>query len=274
MSHRGDVLPLTLMMGNHIPLEGLNTKTLGGTIMNSIINKKMTKPVAVWIVLALCVSMFSAPAMAQRVAVHPPGPGYGGRPYGPPPPYYRRPSDFDRTLAVVGTVGAIAAVASARNNHYYYRQPTVVVAAPRPTVVVRTQPSPIIVERPVVVEKQVIVEKPVVVERQVSVVVGAEDSYSPKLGASFRIENMQIPGYKFTAARLTSDPQPNSPLHGIGLRKGDVITRLNDSPADTLAELERHDNNTLIRYIKTGTTKVLLANVFIPAHGGEIYHAP
>ena len=249
---------------------------LGDAIMRSTMNRKTIRPVVGILVLALCFSLFSTPAMAQRMIVRPPGPMYGGRPgYPPPPPaYYRRgPSDLDKALAVVGTVGVIAAIANARNNNYYnYRQPAVVVAPPRPTVVVnRTSP-------PVIVEKQVVIEKPVVIERQVSVPVSTEGSYSPTLGASFRIENMQIPGYKFTAARLMSDPQPDSPLYGIGLRKGDVITRINDNPADTFAELEQHEKNTLIRYIKTGTTKVLLANIYIPtnaeASGHGTYNAP
>ena len=242
--------------------------------MNVIINRKTSRLTAGFLVLALCFSVFSAPALAQRMVVRPPGPPFGGYPYRHHyyPPYYHRTSDFDRALAVIGTVGAVAAVANARHNPYYYhRYPTVVVAPPRPAVVV-TQPSPVIVERPVVVEKQVIVE------RQVPVVVGQEGSYSPKLGAWFRIENMQIPGYRFTAARLMSDPLPNSPLNRIGLQKGDVITRLDDTPVNTLAELERHEGGTLVRYIKTGTTKVLLANVHIPVNtnvrNNEVYHAP
>ena len=234
--------------------------------MKSIVNRKVIRLGAGLLMLALCVSMVSAPAMAQppRRPGPPPGRYYGPpppyRPYGPPP---HRSSDFNKALAVIGTVGAVAAIANARNNsYYYYRQPTVVVAPPRP----------------IIVEKQVIVEKPVVVERQVPVVVSGEGTYSPKLGASFRIESMQIPGYRFMAARLTSDPLPDSPLHGIGLRKGDVVTRLDDSPADTFAELERHERNTLVRYIKTGTTKVLLANVYIPTDSevlsDETYNAP
>ena len=232
--------------------------------MKNITNKNLTRPITVVLVLALCFAAISAPALAQ-----PPYRPGGGRPYGPPPPPRRGPSDFDKALAIVGTVGAIAAIANSRNNsYYYYRRPSVVVTSPRPVVV----------ERPIVVEKQVVVERPVVVERQVPVPVNQEGTYSPKLGASFRIENMQIPGYKFTAARLMSDPLEGSPLHGLGLRKGDVITRLNDKPADTLTELERHERNISIRYIKTGTTKVLLANIYIPTDtevfNSDTYNAP
>ena len=237
--------------------------------MKNISNRKMIRLAATFLVLVLCISVFSAPALAQ--GMRRPGPPI----YGPPPP--RRPSDFDRALAIVGTVGTIAAIANARNNnYYYYRQPSIVVAPPRPTVVVSR--PPVIVERPVVVEKQVVVEKPVVIERQVPVLVGNEGSYSPKLGASFRIENMEIPGHRFTAARLTSEPLEDSPLRDMGLRKGDVITRLNDFPASTLVQLDMHTGNTLIRYIKTGTTKVLLANIYIPTDADVLndgpYHAP
>ena len=241
--------------------------------MKSITSRRMTRPAAGFLVLALCISMFSTPALAQPPRR--PGPPLGSRPYGPPPPppYRRGPSDLDKTLAVIGTVGAVAAIANARNNSYYYRQPYYPYYPYRPPAIVVAPPP-----RPVVVERQVIVEQPVVIERQVPAAVGYEGSYSPKLGASFRIENMQIPGYRFTAARLMSDPVPTSPLYGIGLRRGDVITRLNDNPVDTLAELERHERSTLIRYIKTGTTKVLLANIYIPADGAvfdsETYNAP
>jgi len=236
--------------------------------MKHIIHRNITRSAAALLVLALCVSVFSAPALAQRVVIRP-GPTYIGHPRYHHHHHYYRVNDFDRAMAIVGTVGA--AVAIARQNRYYH-QPAVVVAPARPMVVV-TPPSPVVVQRPVVIERQVVVEQPVIVERQVPAAAGQEGSYSPKLGAWFRIENMQLPGYRFTAARLISDPLPDSPLNNIGLRKGDVITRLNDSPADNLAELERHDRNTLVRYIKTGTTRVLLANVHIPVTT-EVYNAP
>ena len=231
------------------------------------------------LVLALCASTFSAPAMAQRTVVRHPTPVFMGHHHFPQHHHHhyypRRTNDFDRALAVIGTVGAVAAIANARHHRYYH--PPVVVVPARPTVVV-AQPSPVIVQRPVVVERPVIVERPVVVERQIPVAVAQEGTFSHALGAWFRIENMQIPGHRFTAARLVSDPLPDSPLNRIGLQQGDVITRLNDNPVNTFAELERHSRNTSIRYIKTGTTRVLLANIYIPANvevrGGEVYLAP
>ena len=244
--------------------------------MKSISNRKMIRPAATLLVLALCMSVFSAPAMAQ-VFVRRPGPPPGFRPYGPPPPPPpRRANDLDTALAIIGTVGAVAAIASNQNNnYYYYRRPAIVVAPPPPVVVSR---PPVVVERPIVVERPVVVEKQIIVERQVPVAVSNEGSYSHKLGALFSIENMEIPGYRFTAARLMSDPVDSSPLRDIGLQKGDVITRLNDAPTNTLAGLERHTGNMAMRYIKTGTTRVQLANIYIPrdseVFNNGTYNAP
>ena len=230
----------------------------------SIINSKTIRLTAGLLTFALGVSVLSAPVFAHGVPFYGPGGFYGYSPYHhpfyPPP---RRMNDFDRTLAVIGTVGAVAAAANARNYHYYRRPPTVIVTQPRPPIVI-AQPNPIVIERPVVVE------------RLAPVAPVQEGSYSPRLGAWFRIENMQIPGHTFTAARLTSEPLPDSPLNRLGLRRGDVITRLNDNPANVLTELDRHAGNTSIRYIKTGTTRVLLGNVFIPAQvdGQNGYLAP
>ncbi|MDR2762022.1 MAG: hypothetical protein LBB88_05425 [Planctomycetaceae bacterium] len=177
------------------------------------------------------------------------------------PPYHghgRHYNDFDRTVGVLGAVGSIVAAANGYSPYDYYPRRPVVVVPPQPVVI--TQPvSPVVVERPVVVEKKIVVEKqvPVVVQNN-------NDYYSTKLGAAFVIQNMQIPGYTFTAARLTSDPIIGSPLNAIGLTKGDVITRLDNESVDSIDVLEKHDANTVIRYIKTGTTKVLLGKIYIP----------
>ncbi|MDR0328089.1 MAG: hypothetical protein LBI05_07335 [Planctomycetaceae bacterium] len=220
--------------------------------MTSIFNTKMFPLGVGFLTLALCFSLVSAPALAQPSR----RPGPPPRHYGPPPRYHYH-SDIGPALAIAGIGIGVAAIANARNNRYYYQQPAVVVAPP---------PRPVIIERPVVVHQQV------------PVVIGSNGSYSDKLGVSFRIENIQIPGKRFAAARLTSDPLPDSPLYGAGLRRGDVLTRIDDSPADSLAELERHEGETLIRYIKTGTTKVLLAGIYIPTddefYDGGAYNAP
>lgn len=205
-------------------------------------------------------------------------PGRGPRPpYGPPPPppphHHRHgPSDFDKTMRVLGAVGAVAAVAGGYTPYGYYRysRPVVVVPPSRPTTVVVEKQAPIIVEK--------IVEKPVIVEKTVPMLPG--DHYSPKLGATFVIQNMKIPGYTFTAARLTSNPLNGSPLHEIGLVKGDVITRLDNETVQSLDVLDRHEKNTLIRYIKTGTTRVQQDRIYIPTDAElntfeeENYYAP
>ncbi|MDR3233559.1 MAG: hypothetical protein LBT46_07865 [Planctomycetaceae bacterium] len=219
---------------------------------------------------AMLISTAASPLFAQP----PKGPRPGGpsspRPWGPtpPPPRYRyddhHHNDFGKTLAVIGAVGAAAAIANGMSRYDYYRRT-------QPVVIVPSQPSTVIIEKPVIVEKTVTVERPVVADT-------TEGTYSPKLGASFRIDKVQIPGNRFIAARLLSDPVEGSPLEKIGLQKGDVITRLDDNAADSLSELDRHEKSTLVRYIKTGTTKVLLANVYIPTESevpvSEGYSAP
>lgn len=192
--------------------------------------------------------------------------GYRPRPPFPPPHYSHRHhhDDWGKALGIMGAVGVAAAFAnrySAPYPRYRYYDPSVVVVPSRPTVVV---------------EKPIVVEKPVVIERPIT---SFSDGYfSTNLGAAFRMERMQIPGYQFTAARLTSDPVPGSPLHRIGLRNRDVITRLDNEAVDSLNVLERHERNTAVRYIKTGTTRVQLGRIYIPAAGElrrrEQYYAP
>ncbi|MDR2641828.1 MAG: hypothetical protein LBC74_03435 [Planctomycetaceae bacterium] len=224
--------------------------------------------VACFAVLIGVTLIFNSAAQAQisiRVGGHPSH--HGG--YRHHPPYHKHHyNDFDRTVRVLGAVGSIVAAANGYSPYEYYPRRPVVVVPPQPVVV--TQPlSPIVVEKPVVVEKKVIVEKqvPVVLPGNNSLVTNT-DYYSPKLGATFVIQNMQIPGYTFTAARLTSDPVLGSPLNAIGLVKGDVITRLDNESIDSIDVLEKHEANTVIRYIKTGTTKVLLGKIYIPKNSG------
>ncbi|MDR2116158.1 MAG: hypothetical protein LBP87_07240 [Planctomycetaceae bacterium] len=208
-----------------------------------------------WITGVLLFVIFTALSVSPATA-------QPGRFHGPPPPphhhHHHGPSDFDKALGVIGAVGAVAAIANGYSPYGYYRRSPSVVVVPQ-------RPSTVVVERPIIVEKPVVVERQVLVEKTVPATpVLPADYYSPKLGTTFIIQNMKIPGYTFTAARLTSNPIEGSPLNTIGLRKGDVITRLDNAAVDSLEELERHEKNTLIRYIKTGTTKVQLAKIYIP----------
>lgn len=185
-------------------------------------------------------------------------------------------SDFERTLRIIGMMGRVAAIANHApySPYYYYRY-----HYSRPPVVVVEQP-------PVIVEKHIVVETPVIIDRQIIVPEKQEELqddneglYSLKMGASFNLESMQIPGYAFTAARLTSDPVEGSPLHELGLHEGDAITRLGGTAVNELEVLEQQEGNTEIRYIKAGTEKVLLANVYIPTddevlNEDETHYAP
>ncbi|MDR1925053.1 MAG: hypothetical protein LBQ66_11840 [Planctomycetaceae bacterium] len=220
---------------------------------------------------------FNSPAQAQiNIRV---GGGRGGhsshhRPgdrHGPPPrhDYHHRHNDFDRTVRVLGAVGSIVAAANGYTPYDYYHRRPVVVVPSQPVLV--TQPvSPVVVEKQVIVERQV----PVVVSNTTTQPTLTTDYFSPKLGATFVVQNMQIPGYTFKAARLTSDPLPGSPLIPLGLAKGDVITRLDNESVDSVAVLEKHEANTVIRYIKTGTVKVLLGKIYIPKSTDAVIAEP
>jgi len=96
-------------------------------------------------------------------------------------------------------------------------------------------------------------------------------SYSPTLGAEFRVENFFLPAFgQFTSVRLVSVPEWNSPLRNLGLQPGDVITRLDGVRVDNLAELENHYSWTQVRYIKTGTQIVKIGNIFINQNVGPM----
>lgn len=94
-------------------------------------------------------------------------------------------------------------------------------------------------------------------------------SYSPALGAEFRVENFFLPAFgQFTGVRLVSAPNWNSPLRKLGLQAGDVITRLDGVRVDNLGELENHYSWTEVRYIKTGSQMVRIGNIFINNNSG------
>jgi hypothetical protein len=91
--------------------------------------------------------------------------------------------------------------------------------------------------------------------------------FSPRLGARFVIQRITLPQHgTFNAARLVSEPEPDSPLLQIGLRQGDVITRLDGTPVTITRELERHILETTVRYIRAGKSTVQQGQVFIQQH--------
>lgn len=91
--------------------------------------------------------------------------------------------------------------------------------------------------------------------------------FSPRLGARFVVQRISLPQHgTFTAARLVSEPEPGSPLLQIGLRQGDVITRLDGTPVTVTRELERHILETTVRYIRAGKSHVQQGQIFIRQH--------
>ena len=206
-------------------------------------------------------------------------------------------TDFEKALVIMGAVRTGAVILGRtpysyyRYNypHYYPHRPIVVVE-PQPTImpvpVVVDREVPVIVDRevPVIVEKEVVVERPVHNEPTPSSVgsdrpatpttddpvllrlqnMQSDETFSPKLGGIFKIEDMQIPGHNFKAARLSSDPLEGSPLYEFGLREGDAITRLGGTAAASFDVLEKHERTVEMRYIKSGTDRVLRAAIYIP----------
>lgn len=95
---------------------------------------------------------------------------------------------------------------------------------------------------------------------------------SQRWNASFHLEETlslpQFPGLTFAGARVVQ-VQAGSPLTQIGLRPGDVITRLDGTKVDSgkwpnqdgcywmLPQFERHFGTTTVRYIRSGTTDVV-----------------
>lgn len=88
--------------------------------------------------------------------------------------------------------------------------------------------------------------------------------YSPRLLGNFQIRSFYLPNYgNFRAVRITSLDN-NSPLRDIGLRAGDVITRLDGVQIHNPSELERHAYDTTVRFIKSGSQTVQTSEVYIP----------
>ena len=88
--------------------------------------------------------------------------------------------------------------------------------------------------------------------------------YSGRLRGYFQLRNFHLPQYGgFVAVRIAS-LDSDSPLREIGLRPGDVVTRLDGIAISNLSELERHAYDTTVRFIRAGTQYVQSAEVYIP----------
>lgn len=85
-----------------------------------------------------------------------------------------------------------------------------------------------------------------------------------KLGAMIAIERVYLPRFgHFTAARILSEPVWGSPLRQIGLRTGDVITRIDNHRVTDLRDLESHHGHTHLRFFKANSDIILEDHVDI-----------
>ena len=81
--------------------------------------------------------------------------------------------------------------------------------------------------------------------------------YSNALQASFVLRWFRLGPHVFPGAKLLSYPDQGSPLRQIGLRPGDIITRLDGLRVANYDELERHFADTTVRYVRyPGTIRV------------------
>jgi hypothetical protein len=118
-------------------------------------------------------------------------------------------------------------------------------------------------------------------------------NYSSRLKAELRGEYLYIiqnrQKVNFWGARIVT-LEPGSPLEALGLRVGDVITRLDNVRISEgmhlaresvtgrsyykLPELDRHHSMTEVRYIKTGTHDVKIGRVDLGPPGDRAPAAP
>lgn len=97
--------------------------------------------------------------------------------------------------------------------------------------------------------------------------------FSPRLGARFLVGQMYLPQFgSFWGARIVSQPEWGSPLRKLGLREGDIITRLDGVPITSPAELERHTLETGVRFLRTGSDHVFRDTLYI--RPGQIFQDP
>lgn len=89
--------------------------------------------------------------------------------------------------------------------------------------------------------------------------------YSPSLEALFVIRKFRLRDQIFFGARLVEDPDPESPLRALGLRAGDVITRLDGYSLNSYRELDRHFDDTSVRYVRHRSNQVRQGQIFIDA---------
>ena len=74
--------------------------------------------------------------------------------------------------------------------------------------------------------------------------------YSPTLRGEFYIDRFYFPGYGWHTAVGVIDLDEDSPLHAAGVKRFDVITRLDNIRVTNLERLEKHYCWTSVRYYR------------------------
>lgn len=91
--------------------------------------------------------------------------------------------------------------------------------------------------------------------------------YSPSLRGFFAVRWFRRGPFVFPGAKLLGEVDFDSPLNRLGLRSGDIITRLDDRRVRDYDELERHYADTSVRYIRQSTGNVRVGMIYIDAGG-------
>lgn len=84
----------------------------------------------------------------------------------------------------------------------------------------------------------------------------ADAYYSWRMQAHFVIQTIDLTPYGWAGyrpvAQLVAPPSPYSPIARLGLRPGDMITRIDDVPISTYADLDSHYTLTKLTFLRQG----------------------
>lgn len=93
--------------------------------------------------------------------------------------------------------------------------------------------------------------------------------YSNALRASVIVRSfVRFGNQRFYGAVLASNPDFGSPLRDIGLRQGDIITRLDGIPVQDYQELENHYAETTVRYLRGVNGPIYNGTIYIQTNSG------
>ena len=85
--------------------------------------------------------------------------------------------------------------------------------------------------------------------------------FAQKLGIHY--QKVPRPRGKF-GAKLTSNPEPNSPAAGLGFEIGDTIIAMDDHPFTKPSDLDNHFANTTVLFIDVRTGQEKMLEIVLP----------